>query len=109
MHYSFGQLLTPEDLQAEQDYHREMRYRHNRLLGHGVVQGLGVTIGDGATVVVGAGSAIDSCGRELVLTGDAVVDVTGTSQPEGPLDLTATWAQESRPVRRRPSPWSWRG
>jgi hypothetical protein len=99
VNYFHGQLLTPEDLQAEQDYHRKMRYLHNRLLGHGVVHGLDVTVGDGSTVVVTPGLAIDPCGREIVLSDElriAVPDTTGPdiAVPDGSLDLTAIWDQE---------------
>jgi hypothetical protein len=96
VHYFSGQLLTPEDLQAEQDYHREMRYRHNRLLGYGVVDGLDVTVGDGSTVVVSPGFAIDRRGRELVLPDHVTVDVCGdgTTDRDGSRDLIATWEQE---------------
>ena len=94
VHYFFGQLLTVEDLLAEQDYHREMRYLHNRLLGQGVAQGLEVSVRDGLTVVVGAGLAIDACGREIVLTEDLPLDASDPAEPDGARDLTATWAQE---------------
>jgi hypothetical protein len=97
VHYFAGQLLTPEDLQAEQDYHRDMRYLHNRLLGHGVVSGLDVTVGDGSTVIISAGLAIDLCGRELVVPEDVSVDVSvevkGTTEPDGSRDVIATWEQ----------------
>ena len=98
MNYFAGQLLTPEDLQAEQDYHREMRYRHNRLLGQGVVHGLDITVTGGSTVAVSPGFAIDRCGRELVLPDevalDVQVDVDGTNDRDGSRELIATWAQE---------------
>jgi hypothetical protein len=69
-----GQLLTAEDLAAEQDYHREQHYRHNRLmLGSGVVRGLSVSVGSGAAtsavVSVRPGVAIDTLGRELEFEG----------------------------------------
>ena len=61
-----GQLLTADDLHADQDYHRRMRYLHNRLLhGWGIVDGYHVE-DDGRGVLVGPGFAIDSYGRELV-------------------------------------------
>ena len=42
-HFVTGQILTADDLQAEQDYQREVRRRHNRLChGWGIVEGLGV-------------------------------------------------------------------
>jgi hypothetical protein len=94
VNYFSGQLLSPEDLQAEQDYHREMRYLHNRLLGHGVVHGLEVTVGDGSTVSVGPGLAIDRRGRELVIPDGGCVDVSAGTDPDGSRDLIATWAQE---------------
>jgi hypothetical protein len=94
VHYFSGQFLSPEDLQAEQDYHRQMRYLHNRLLGQGVVQGLEVTVGDGSTVSVSPGVAIDGCGRELVIPDAVAVDVSGSTDGDGARDLTATWAEE---------------
>ncbi|WP_426560690.1 hypothetical protein ACPPVT_12505 [Angustibacter sp. McL0619] len=94
VHYYSGQLLTPEDFQSEQDYHRSMRYLHNRLLGHGVVHGLGITVGNGPTVVVSPGLAVDACGREIVLAEEVHVEVREPSDPDGALDVTATWAQE---------------
>ncbi len=94
VNYYFGQMLTVEDLQAEQDYHREMRYLHNRLLGRGVVHGLGVTTGDGATVVVGPGLAIDEFGRELVLPDESSVGPGGAADPDGWRDVTASWEQQ---------------
>jgi hypothetical protein len=94
VHYFFGQLLTPEDLEAEQGYHRQMRYRHNRLIGQGIVEGFGVAVGDGSTVVVSPGLAVDGYGRELVLTDETRVDVSGGAEPDGSRDLVATWAEE---------------
>jgi hypothetical protein len=94
VHYFSGQLLTPEDLQAEQDYHREMRYLHNRLLGQGIVQGFGVSADDGSTLTVGPGLAIDPWGRELVLPEDVNIDLVDLTAPDGYRDLTATWDEE---------------
>lgn len=67
-HYFFGQLLTPEDFQLEQDYHRDMRRMVNRRLGHGVVEGLDVSMDAKGRVTVTPGIAIDRLGRELVVT-----------------------------------------
>lgn len=94
VHYFYGQLLTPDDLQAEQDYHREMRYLHNRLLGSGVVHGLGVTVADDSTLIVGPGLAIDRCGRELVLPDEVPVDLSGTGGADGSWDVVAIWAEQ---------------
>lgn len=95
VNFFFGQRLTAEDLQAEQDYHRQMRYLHNRLLGQGVVDGLEVTAGDGgSTVVVSPGLAIDGFGRELVVPQDVRLELSDDTDPDGSLDVTATWAEE---------------
>ncbi len=94
VHYFSGQLLSPEDLQAEQDYHREMRYLHNRLLGQGVVSGLDVTAGDGSTVIVSPGLAIDGYGRELVLPDEVYVDMTGLTDADATHDVIASWDQQ---------------
>jgi hypothetical protein len=52
-HFFTGQLLTADDLQAEQDYFRGKSRLHHRLLhGWGIVSGLGVSIDQGATLVV---------------------------------------------------------
>jgi hypothetical protein len=69
--YVDGQLLSAEDLRAEQDYHRERARRHNRLAhGAGVVHGLEVTVVPGANgpgVRVSPGFAIDPDGNEVDL------------------------------------------
>lgn len=94
VHFFTGQLLTPDDLQAEQDYHRRMRYLHNRLLGHGVVDGLDVSAGDDSTVVVSPGLAIDPCGREIVVVEEVRIPVPAATSSDASLDVVATWAEE---------------
>jgi hypothetical protein len=71
VHYFFGQRLSADDLQTEQDYVRAKHRRHNQLLhGTGVVSGLQVTVGDASThdapvVSVDAGYAIAPNGEDL--------------------------------------------
>ena len=69
LHYYYGQLLSVEDLTAEQDYFLEKRRLHNRLLhGWGVVEGLHVNPANTAwTVTVGPGYAIDRFGDEILV------------------------------------------
>ena len=70
--YFAGQLLSPADLEDEQDYSRNKHRRHNLLLhGTGIVSGLDVTVepqlnGD-ALAVVSPGVAIGPDGEELVV------------------------------------------
>ncbi len=99
VHFFPGQLLTADDLQAEQDYHREMRYLHNRILGYGVVHGLEVSVADGSVLVVAAGVAIDRRGREIVLAEEVRVDVAAVLlDPDTTMDLTVTWREEQDAV-----------
>lgn len=80
--YFAGQLLTADDLRAEQEYHLHSRWQHNRLLhGYGIVVGLEVGIqenDDGSTqVIVSPGYALDGWGRELVVTAPLGVYLPG--------------------------------
>jgi hypothetical protein len=82
-----GQVLSPDDMRAEQDYHRGMRYLHNRLLhGRGVVDGFAVEAVDGG-IHVSPGLALDPLGRELVLGDRAVLDLP----PEAGVQEQTTW------------------
>lgn len=73
-HYFVGQLLTADDLQAEQDYVREKARRANRcLVGSGIVSGLTVTVDPGSAgtnapvIIVEPGCAIAPNGEELTV------------------------------------------
>ena len=70
--YFDGQLLTAEDLQAEQQYFLNRLRLHNRYLhGHGVVSGLKVSTSSDSSssgvVHVEPGYAIDCYGNEVVV------------------------------------------
>jgi hypothetical protein len=72
--YYAGKLLTPSDLEMEQDYLRGADAQLARhVLGAGVVCGLEVTAGDRHSVHVGAGLALDGWGRRVVVPCDAEV------------------------------------
>ncbi|MBI4674003.1 MAG: hypothetical protein HY741_20345 [Chloroflexi bacterium] len=67
-----GQMLTADDLRAEQQYQREMQWQHNRMLhGYGIVAGLEAAIeqneNGSAHVVIAPGYALDGWGRELIV------------------------------------------
>lgn len=68
-HYFTSQFLVEGDFNDEQAYHVNMRRRLNRVQHtYGVADGnLGVTFVDATHVQVGAGTAIDKDGREIVL------------------------------------------
>jgi hypothetical protein len=120
-----GQRLAAEDLQALEQQHRELRWLHNQSLHQpGVASGYAVAGNKGdREVTIQPGYAIDSDGREIVLTEPQVVPVPpvrGDSQgkPKGfyltikyPLDdaLEETERREgicegSGAVRRRELP-----
>lgn len=62
-----GKLITPEDLELEQQYFLEKLKRHNRSLhGFGMVFGLKVTVRKGQ-IVVAPGLAVDCEGNELTI------------------------------------------
>lgn len=68
-HYFWGKLLSAEDFTAEQRYHNEKRWFLNCLLyGAGVLCGLDVIKLDEKKILVQTGAALDSAGRELVLS-----------------------------------------
>lgn len=84
--YFYGKLMTPRDMQAEQDYHRTRTNLLSRfVLGSGVVTGLGVRLeeqmptGDGADertrITVERGVAVDSGGRLLVVTDEVSEEI----------------------------------
>jgi len=89
IHYFTGRHLAARDFSDEQLYHRTHRYLHNRMLhGWGVVCGLEVVQHDQEDcrtkfVRVGAGLALDCCGREIVVQRPACC---ADEQPEIPWD-----------------------
>lgn len=68
-HYYYGKLLTVEDFELEQRYMNNKRRLMNRFYhGMGVVFGMNVVEVDDRTICVKPGYALDSTGRELLLT-----------------------------------------
>jgi hypothetical protein len=72
-----GQRLFASDLQAIEAFNREMRWLHNRSLHQpGIGRGLAVTgHRDDREVHIGPGYALDSLGREIVLTFERIEPV----------------------------------
>ena len=112
LNYFDAQFLGETDFTDEQTYHLEMRRRHNRLLhSWGVADGGFPTTKSGdKTILVGAGTAIDKDGREIVLLDPTKVDLPGSADDQ-PFYVTAryddeTWENEdldsaTRKYRRR--------
>ncbi len=68
-----GQLLSAEDLHAEQVYQRNRSRLHNRLLhGWGVVDGLDAR-SSGGQIIVGPGLALDPYGDEIILIHETTI------------------------------------
>jgi hypothetical protein len=67
--YFYGKLLDVGNFELEQSYFNSKRWMLNRLVtGYGVVCGLGVNLVPGTqTIVVQPGTAIDKCGREILV------------------------------------------
>lgn len=72
-----GQRLFASDLQDVEQFNREMRYLHNQSLHQaGVASGYAVTGNkDDREVTIESGYAIDSLGREIVLTQPEVLQI----------------------------------
>ena len=67
-----GKLMTPRDMEAEQEYHAERLHTINRFLnGKGIVHGLEIQSvtesGDGLDVTLTPGLALDGNGRPIVV------------------------------------------
>jgi hypothetical protein len=93
VNFFHGQLLTAEDLAAEQDYHRSARYLHNRLHGHGTVSGLDVSGAD-SCVVVSPGMGIDVLGREIVVEQPLTLSLDAHEGADGwTRDLVIAWQE----------------
>ncbi len=78
--FYFGQLITADDLAAEQRYQRDRVRRHNRLAhGAGVVVGLDVRT-SGNDLVVSPGLAFDANGDEIVVDAERRVPAGGRAE-----------------------------
>ena len=82
-HYFYGKLMGVAQFEKEQHYFNRHRRLINRLvLGSGVVGGLKVAAADGQ-VVIGAGLAIDTYGREIVVPHSVRLDPRWLTDEEG--------------------------
>lgn len=97
-HYFTGKLLVERDFTDEQSYYvNKLRHHHQRLHGWGVVCGLKVVQHENDPcrdryVIVEPGTAIDCCGREIVVLEREYVDV---------LSLPAVKALIDKPDQKR--------
>jgi len=76
--YYAGQLLSTDDLRAEQEYAAAKRRLHNRALhGFGVVSGLSVAVADGDAggLTISPGLALSPTGDEIVVTAPVLLDL----------------------------------
>jgi len=100
--YYTGKLLTPSDLEMEQDYLRGADAQLARhVLGAGVVCGLEVTAGDGPSIHVGAGLALDGWGRRVVVP--CAVEVALPAQVPRPASMVVRLRYEAHEADLAPS------
>src|SRR5207244_1836095 len=67
--YFDGKRLTADSFRVEQRYFLDRRHLLNRaIFGYGVVYGFPVAV-EAGRLTIGAGLALDECGRELVQVG----------------------------------------
>lgn len=95
LNYFTNQFLRAADFQAEQDYHVQQRRRHNQLLHTwGIASGLKVDFRSAEQeVTVEPGTAMDSAGREIVLTRLETVGLPA-APASGKFFVTIAYAQE---------------
>ena len=75
--YYYGKLLTSKDFQSEQGYMNDKRRLINRTLhGFGVVYGMDVVAADDSSIVLQSGMALDSSGREVVVSKSQVLKLS---------------------------------
>ena len=81
VNYFDGQFLKADDFVAEQEYNIDRQRAHQQLLHtSGIAGGLGVTANGGSyEALVDAGVAVDSEGRQIVLSSERVVDLRSYS------------------------------
>ena len=97
-----GERLFASDLQALETFNREMRWLHNQSLHQaGVGSGFQVTGNTGdRQVTVSPGYALDSCGREIVLTEPQVLPIPPVADngAGGPAfyDLAVSYPEDSQ-------------
>lgn len=83
-HYFTGKLLVERDFTDEQRYYRDkLRHHHQRLHGCGVVCGLKVKEHPDPAcrdrfVCIEPGTAVDCCGREIMVREEECIDITQT-------------------------------
>lgn len=100
LQFFHGQRLFASDLQGLEAFNREMRWLHNRSLHQpGIGSGFAVVGKKGARkVTIMPGYAVDSCGREIVLTQSWVEPVPPVASEEdgSPVfyDLTVSYATD---------------
>lgn len=99
-----GERLFASDLQALEAFNREMRWLHNQSLHQaGVGSGFQVVGNTGdRQVTISPGYAIDSCGREIILTENQVLPIppvadNGSGAPVF-YDLTVSYPDDSQLV-----------
>jgi hypothetical protein len=95
LNYFKHQFLRASDFIDEQRYHLQMRRLHNRSLHTWGIAGAGLKVSavQGATAVkVAEGMAVDSQGREIILTEDKTVELAGFT-PGQSVFITISYAE----------------
>ena len=84
-HYFHGKLMAARDMAAEQRYNRALVTRQHRYVtGFGVVTGLQASISraeDDLDVTIEPGTAIDCCGRPIVVPSETTIRIPEDEVP----------------------------
>jgi hypothetical protein len=75
LNYFDGKFLRADDLRREQTYFRQLVQFSNQGLGPGVVYGMDTVLDRQGRLSIGAGVAMDSVGRTLLIGSTATLDI----------------------------------
>ncbi len=75
LNYFDGKFLRADDLRREQSYMRQLVQFSNQGLGAGIVYGMDTVLDNKGRLSIGAGLAMDSTGRTLLIGQTATLDV----------------------------------
>lgn len=94
--YYDGEFLKDEDFIDDQKFHMDRHRRHERLMHvAGIAEGLDISVVPDATgtrLKVSAGTALDSLGRQILLSTDRLIDI----KPEWTATSGSVWTMTIR-------------
>ena len=111
-HYYPGKLLCASDFLREQEYgNRKLEFINRKFHGCGIIEGLDVRAEEDGTLHISQGSAIDPCGRILIVPSETTVNarklegmterdfILGIRYAERTIDWETSYLEPEKPSR----------